>query len=298
MLPERLRHLYPFESRWFDRNGLRMHYLDEGRGDPVVLVHGNPSWSILFRELIPALSSDHRCIAPDHIGMGFSDKPDDARYAYTLQSRVDDLDALLEHLGVRERVTLIVHDWGGMIGMAYAARHPERIARIVAMNTGAFHLPKSKPFPWPLWLTRTPLGALLVRGFNMFAWTAARVCCKRRPLTPELRAAYTAPYDSWTHRIATLRFVQDIPLRQSDPAYAVVSGVEAALPKFSKTPLLLLFGLKDFVFDRHFLDEWVRRLPHAEVHRYEDGGHYILEDAAPECIRLIQEFLRRTAPAA
>ncbi|MBI3828686.1 MAG: alpha/beta fold hydrolase [Planctomycetes bacterium] len=256
------------------------------------MVHGNPSWSIYFRELIKALRGEFRCVAPDHIGMGRSDKPGDRRYPYTLQSRVDDLDALLEYLGIRENVTLVLHDWGGMIGMAYAARHPERIKRLVILNTGAFHLPASKPFPWPLWLTRTPLGALLVRGFNMFAWMAAREGCKRTPMSPELRAAYTWPYDSWANRIATLRFVQDIPLKRGDRAYEVVSGVQATLPNFTNTPLLLCWGLKDFVFDKHFLDEWTRRFPKAEVHRFEDCGHYILEDASAEVIAKIQAFLK------
>lgn len=291
-LPPFVQAQYPFQSRWFDRSGHKLHYLDEGQGDPVVMVHGNPSWSFYYRDLVKALRGTHRCIVPDHIGMGLSEKPGDDRYAYTLQSRIDDLEALLEHANVREGVTLVVHDWGGMIGMGWAARHPDRVKRLVILNTGAFHLPKSKPFPWALWLTRTPLGALLVRGFNMFAWTAARVCCKLRPMNADLRAAFTLPYNSWANRIATLRFVQDIPLRKGDRSYEVVSATEAALSKFAKTPTMLMFGLKDFVFDRHFLDEWTQRFPQAEVHRYEDGGHYILEDAGPEGIAKIQAFLK------
>src|SRR5882757_3678980 len=147
-----------------DRAGLRLHYLDEGEGEPVVMVHGNPTWSFYYRNLVEALSGHYRTIAVDQIGCGLSDKPDDSRYAYTLESRVDDLEALLDHLEVDRGITLVVHDWGGMIGMAYAARYPERIARLVVLNTGAFPLPASKPFPWPLWICRnTALGSWLVR---------------------------------------------------------------------------------------------------------------------------------------
>ncbi|MBI3117492.1 MAG: alpha/beta hydrolase, partial [Candidatus Hydrogenedentes bacterium] len=232
-------------------------------------------------------------IVPDHIGCGRSDKPGDNTYQYTLRQRVDDVEALLEQLGIQENITLMLHDWGGMIGMAFATRHPERVKRIVLLNTAAFHLPKSKPFPWPLWLVRTPLGALLVRGFNAFSATAARVCVRRRPLPRDVRRAYVAPYNSWRNRIATLRFVQDIPLRPSDPSYGIVTQVQEKLPQFRDRPVLICWGLKDFVFSHHFLSEWERILPQAEVHRFADCGHYVLEDAADEIIPRIQDFLAR-----
>ncbi len=276
----------------FDRDGLRLHYLDEGAGEPVVMIHGNPTWSFYYRNLVEALKGSYRTIVPDHIGCGMSDKPDDSKYAYTLKSRVDDLEALLDHLEVDRGITLVVHDWGGMIGMAYAARHPERIARLVILNTAAFPLPASKPFPWPLWVCRnTRLGAWLVRGHNAFAAIAARVGCKRRPMSKELRDAYTAPYDSWANRIATLRFVQDIPLGPGDRGYDIVAETAEKLPLFADVPMLIAWGLKDFVFDRHFLDEWTRRFPKAEVHPFADCGHYVLEDAGDRIIPLVERFL-------
>jgi len=287
--------LYPFEGKYLDVHGARMHYLDEGAGEPLVMVHGNPTWSFYYRNLVLALSGQYRCVVPDHIGCGKSDKPGDTHYRYTLESRVNDLEALLDSLKLSSGITLIVHDWGGMIGMAYATRHPERIKRLIVMNTSAFHLPKTKPFPWPLWIVRnTPIGAVLVRGFNAFSGIAARVCCKRTPLSAELRAAYTAPYDSWANRIATLRFVQDIPLRPGDESYKIVSKVEQNAAQFSGLPLLICWGLRDFVFDRHFLQLWEDRFPKAEVHRFEDCGHYVLEDARDEIISLTREFLART----
>ena len=139
------RELYPFEGHFLDRGGLRYHYLDEGRGAPVLMLHGNPTWSFYYRDLITALRGDYRCIAPDHIGCGLSDKPGDDRYNYCLKSRVDDLEALADHLGLIERLTLVVHDWGGMIGMAWAVRRPQRLARLVGVNTAACLPPSASP---------------------------------------------------------------------------------------------------------------------------------------------------------
>jgi haloalkane dehalogenase len=284
--------LYDFQGHFLDLGGVRLHYLDEGSGPPVVMVHGNPTWSYYYRNLVRALRGSHRTIAPDHIGCGRSDKPDDAKYCYTLAKRVEDLETLLDHLGVTSDITLIVHDWGGMIGMTYAARHPERIRRLVILNTGAFLLPNTKRLPWSLWICRnTPLGPLLVRGLNAFCRAAARVCCKRRPLSPEAREQYLAPYDSWAHRIAVLRFVQDIPIRPGDASYDLVTQTQDNLHRLRGVPMLICWGEQDFVFDQHFLGEWIERFPDAEVHRFADAGHYVLEDAAEEIIGLVQRFL-------
>ena len=285
---------YPFASHWLDRDGLRLHYLDEGSGDPVVMLHGNPTWSFYYRNLVLAIRDTHRCIVPDHIGCGLSDKPPTTLYDYALKSRVDDLEALLDHLGLRENFTLVLHDWGGMIGMAFAARYPERIKRIVASNTGAFPLPPSKKLPWSLWLGRnTRLGAWLILKHNAFSRAAARRCVTRTPLPPEVRAMYLAPYDTPEHRVAVLKFVQTIPMKETDPGYDIVCDTAASLPKFAAVPTLLLWGMKDFVFDRTFLAEWQRHFPHAETHTWPDCGHYLLEDAADEVIMRVREFLAK-----
>jgi haloalkane dehalogenase len=286
--------VYPFQGKVLDLDGLRMHYLDEGAGDPVVMLHGNPSWSLYYRKLVLALRPHYRCIVPDHIGCGLSDKPGDDQYEYTLKRRVDDVERLIDATVPDGQITLVVHDWGGMIGMAYATRHPERIRRLVVLNTSAFHLPETKPFPWALWLCRTPIGAVLVRGFNAFSSIASRVCVRRKPLPAAVRLAYVAPYNSWANRIATLRFVQDIPLRPGDRAYDIVTEVQENVGEFKDTPTLVCWGLQDFVFDEHFLALWERDFPHAEVHRFEDCGHYILEDAPDEVIDLVTEFMDKT----
>ncbi len=285
--------LLPFAPHHFDRGaGLRMHFLDEGSGPPVLMVHGNPSWSFYYRNLVLALRGTHRCIVPDHIGMGLSDKPGDAAYDYTLAQRIDDLEALVASLELQEPLTLVVHDWGGMIGMGWAVRHPEQIARLVILNTAAFPLPTGQRLPWLLKLARMPVGTLLVRGFNAFAWGTARLGCTRRPMARAVAAAYRAPYDSWANRIATLRFVQDIPLRLGDRAFALVHHVAGNLDRFKATPALIVWGGQDFVFDDEFLGQWREHLPGAKVRYLADAGHYVLEDAADEVIPLIADFLR------
>lgn len=284
--------LYPFAPRRLDRNGLSLSYLDEGSGDPVVMLHGNPTWSFYYRDLVLALRDTYRCIVPDHIGCGLSDKPPDTVYDYSLKSRVDDVEALLEHLGVRDRITLVVQDWGGMIGMAFAARHPDRVRRIVATNTGAFPLPAAKRFPRSLWLGRnTRLGAWLILKQNAFCRAAANWCVTRTKLPADVRAMYLMPYDSPANRIAVLKFVQTIPLSPADPGWAIVRDTAASLHQFAGVPTLLLWGIRDFVFDRHFLADWQRYFPHAETHTWPDCGHYLLEDAGEECIMRVKEFL-------
>ena len=161
---------YPFTPKTFRHpNGLAQSYLDEGQGETVLMLHGNPSWSYYWRKLVLGLRERYRCIVPDHVGMGLSDKPTDERYRYTLQSRIDDVDTLLDHLGIKGDVTLAVHDWGGGIGFGWGLRHPDRIRRLIVTNTGSFPLPAGKPLPKSLKFGRdSGLGTLLIRGFNAF----------------------------------------------------------------------------------------------------------------------------------
>lgn len=270
-----------------------MHFLDQGPRDaPVILmVHGNPTWSFYYRNLVLKLRDRYRCIVPDHIGCGLSDKPAESQYPYTLARRISDLGALMDHLQPKTPIHLIVHDWGGMIGFGWAAERPGDIASMVIANTAAFPLPEEKKLPAALWLVRsTKLGALLVQGLNAFSGLAARVAFKK-PVSAEIRKGYTGPYDSWDNRIATLRFVQDIPLKPGDPGYDIVQTTESQLVNFIDKPCLLVWGEMDFVFDLHFLKKWKRILPNAKVLSFADCGHYIFEDGGPPLTQAISDFL-------
>ena len=293
--------LYPFESHWLDLDGLRLHYLDEGPRDaPVLLMlHGNPTWSFYYRNLVLRLRDRFRCIVPDHIGCGLSDKPADDRYDYHLARRISDVDALVSAtIGDDTPLSLVVHDWGGMIGFGWAAPRSERIEHCVVLNTAAFPMPDDKKLPFALWLGgRTPVGSALIRGFNAFSGMASRIAFKK-PVSPEVRAAYTGPYDSWGNRIATLRFVQDIPLKPGDRGYDIVADTAEQLHRFRDKPVFLGWGLQDFVFDASFYRAWQRYLPEAETHAREDCGHYILEDGGEALLERIDAFLAPLAATA
>ena len=287
---------YPFTPKQFQpRPGLSMSYLDEGPrdGEVVVMLHGNPSWSYYWRTLVSGLSDIYRCIVPDHIGMGFSDKPADDAYDYTLQSRVDDVAVLLRHLGITGPLTLAVHDWGGMIGFGWALSHAAQVKRLVVTNTAAFPLPQAKPMPWQIALGRDwKFGALIIRAFNAFSSGASYLGVERR-MPADVRRAYVSPYNNWKNRISTVRFMQDIPLGTQDKAWPLLEEAGRRLPEFADRPAFLGWGLKDFVFDKHFLAGFRAALPNAEVHAYDDAGHYVLEDKHETLVPLIRDFLQR-----
>ena len=278
-------HEYPFTQKNFSINGQALAYLDEGSGPVVVCVHGNPSWSYLYRNVVKELKDQYRFIVPDHIGCGFSDKPQ--QYDYTLKTHIDNLEKLLEHCGVEECV-LVVHDWGGAIGMGWAGRHADKIKGLVILNTAAF---RSDRIPFRIAVCRWPLlGDLLVRGLNGFARAATFMAVQGR-MSRNVAQGFLAPYSNWAERIAILRFVQDIPLVSHHQSYEVLKEVEQSLEKHKEKPVLICWGEKDFCFNHHFLEEWLTRYPHAEKHRFLHAGHYVLEDAGKEIINLVKRFL-------
>ncbi|MBB6336114.1 haloalkane dehalogenase [Xanthomonas arboricola] len=292
---------YPFTPQRLEvRPGIAMSYLDEGPrdGEVVVMLHGNPSWSYLWRHLVSGLSDRYRCIVPDHIGMGLSDKPDDApdaqpRYDYTLQSRVDDLDTLLRHLGITGPVTLAVHDWGGMIGFGWALSHLAQVKRLVITNTAAFPLPPEKPMPWQIAMGRHwGPGEWFIRTFNAFSSGASWFGVSRR-MPAEVRRAYVAPYNNWRNRISTIRFMQDIPLSPADQAWSLLERSAQALPSFADRPAFIAWGLRDICFDKHFLAGFRKALPNAEVTAFDDANHYVLEDKHEVLVPAIRTFLER-----
>ena len=275
---------YPFSPRYFNCKGQRLAYLDEGEGPVLVMVHGNPSWSYLYRRLVQELRGQMRCIVPDHLGCGFSDKPQDGNYR--LADHIARLEALLDHCQVMQCV-LMVHDWGGAIGMGWAGRHPEKIKGLVVTNTAAF---ASSRIPLRISVCRWPLlGPLLVRGLNGFA-RAALTMAVNRALPSAVAQSFIAPYDSWANRIAILRFVQDIPMHAHHPSWSTLQQVEKGLSGLQDKPMLLCWGGKDFCFNDLFYKEWQRRFPQAECHYFAQAGHYLLEDAGDEITALVAAF--------
>ena len=281
---------YPFAPKsHVTPDGARMSYLDEGprTNEAVLMLHGNPTWSFYYRHLVRALAPHTRCVVPDHIGMGASDKP--ARYDYTLATRIRDIEALVASLALT-RVHLVVHDWGGAIGFGFAARHPALVGRLVILNTAAFASPR---IPFRIALCKLPVaGPLLVRGLNGFAGPATRMAMHRRRLNDVERRGYLWPYDSWANRVAVSAFVQDIPLNDSHPSWATLQSVEKGLTQFRDRSARVIWGGRDFCFNDHFLRRWQEILPAADVHRIADAGHYVLEDARDEVVPMINQFLQ------
>lgn len=278
------RELYPFQSRYASTGEHRLHYIDEGHGSAVVMLHGNPTWSFHFRNLVRQLRGDWRAIALDHMGCGLSDKPQ--RYPYRLAQHIDNLEMFLrDHLQL-DKVTLVLHDWGGAIGAGYAVRHPERVQGLVIMNSAAFLLPHC---PWRIRICRIPgFGVFAVQVCNGFARAALRFASAHpEKLRGAVAAGYLAPYDTPAHRIAHLRFVQDIPLRADHPSRATLTAIQDGLPRLREKPTLICWGEHDFCFTEAFLQTWLQFLPSATVERYPDAGHFVLEDACePVCSRI------------
>lgn len=280
------RALYPFEPRVFTHpDGTRQSYVDVGTGDPVLMLHGNPTWSFYYRNLVAGLGATRRAIAVDHVGCGLSDKPRGADYR--LAAHVERAERLVTALGL-ERITLVVHDWGGPIGFGLAQRDLSRIARIVVLNTAAFLVPRC---PWRIRACRVPvLGPLMVRGANAFVrgltWMASV-----KPLPAAVRAGYLYPYDSWAHRIAVSRFVLDIPLAPTHPSHATMRAIEDGLGAMRAIPMLILWGMRDWCFSPDFLEGWRQRFPDAEVHAWDDAHHLVLEDAPDRALAAIERFL-------
>ena len=289
-VPDWLAQLYPFTPAAFRTpGGARMSYLDAGpRSDEAVLMlHGNPTWSFYYRDLVRELSPRMRCIVPDHVGMGLSEKP--RGYDYRLGTRIADIEALVASLGLR-KIHLVVHDWGGAIGFGVATRNPGRVGRIVIQNTAAF---VSGRIPARISLCRAPLfGELLVRGLNGFAEPATWMAMASRRLTWDERRGYLYPYGSWADRVAVHRFVRDIPLEPGHPSRADLESVERGLPLLASHPKLILWGARDFCFDDTFLSRWRETYPDARIDRLERAGHYVLEDAGQAARDTISAFLQ------
>jgi haloalkane dehalogenase len=283
------RDLYPFESHFLNLGLHRLHYVDEGSGEPLLFVHGNPTWSFYWRNLILAFRDRFRCIAVDHIGCGLSDKPQD--YNYTLQQRIDDLCEFVQRLDLTG-ITLLAHDWGGAIGLGTVLRVPARFARIVLFNTGAF----PPPFvPWRIAACRTPiLGTFAVRGLNAFARGALTMAVERPDrMTADVRAGLLAPYDNWANRVAVDQFVRDIPFSHRHPTWQVLERIEAGLTSLADRPIQLIWGMKDWCFRPECLARFQQHWPQAEAQPLGHCGHYVVEDAYERIIPLVADFLQR-----
>lgn len=284
VINEMLKNEFPFQPHYLQHGPFKQHYVDEGQGEPILCLHGNPTWSFYYRNIVKAFSSQYRVIAPDHIGCGLSSRPQD--WSYNLEGHINHIEALVDHLGIKN-ITLVLHDWGGAIGMGLATRRPELIKKIILTNTAAF---RSQNIPWRIALCKSPIfGGPMVQAFNAFAWPATFMAVKK-PLSKIVKKGYLFPYNNYANRIATARFVKDIPLSKNHPSYQTLMDIELKL-KNIKCPVLILWGEADFCFNMKFFNRWSEFIPHALTRVYPGAGHYLFEDRKDETIQEIANFL-------
>jgi haloalkane dehalogenase len=286
------RGLYPFDSHWLELAAGRMHFVDEGPANPVrtlLFVHGNPTWSFHWRRLIAALRPTFRCVAPDHLGCGLSEKP--PKY-FSLDEHIENLVRLIEHLDL-DHLTLVAQDWGGAIGLGAMLRMQERCDGIILFNTGAF---PPRYIPWRIRACRAPIvGQLAVQGANLFSLAALRMTlARRRRLDREVAAGYLAPYDSWSNRRAVFGFVRDIPSGPHHATWQTLADIERKLPTFADRSIKLIWGMRDWCFRPDCLNRFLEVWPRAEVHRLADVGHWVVEDAPKDALAIVEEFLSRS----
>jgi haloalkane dehalogenase len=280
------RNEYPFQPHDIAVDGGRMHYVDEGQGRPVVMVHGTPTWSFLYRHLIKGLSNDFRVIVPDHIGFGLSDKPAD--WSYRPQDHARNLEKLIEQLGL-DNITLVVHDLGGPIGLSYALNHPEKVHSLVIFNTFLWSLNGDPAFETPNRLFNNPFGRWLYLRQNFSARVIVRLAWgKQNPLTPAIHQQYTQALPDARARAGTWTFVRSL-LGERD----WYESLWAQRERIANKPALLLWGMKDIAFKAKELARWQELFPQARVVQYPQAGHFVPDEvgdkAAVEIFKFLQE---------
>jgi pimeloyl-ACP methyl ester carboxylesterase len=284
---------FPFWSKYFETRDGQMAFVDEGSGEPVVLLHGNPTWGYLYRNFIPPLAAAHRVVVPDHIGFGRSDK---ARRDLKLADHIANFSELALALDLRD-LTLVMQDWGGPIGLGFAVRHPERVKRLVAMNTWAFRNKAGTRLHPLLEQFRIPgIGEALVQGANLFVegFLPAGIH-QREKISEVMMDAYRAPFPTFHSRASVLAFPRDIPVGDEHPSTATIGEIQDNLHRLAAVPIMIAWAMRDIAFPAAMIEgRWLKYFPAAEVHRLENASHFLQEDEPEELVRLISSFIART----
>ncbi len=281
---------FEFEQNYLDAVDCRLHYVDEGPRDsaPLLFLHGNPTWSYYWRRPIADLSAQgHRCVALDHMGFGRSSKPQRLS-AYRLRRHVDNAVALIDALDLRD-ITLVAHDWGGPIGLGAVLERVDRLSRLVLLNTWAWELPSFLP-PFLREFRSEGLGEILILGGNLFVESIPSAMARREP-NPVMMEAYRAPFPDYWSRAGMLAFHRDIPLTERDRSAPLMASIQAGLPSLD-APVLLVWGMRDPVFQPAFLEQWREFYPRAETVELAGSSHFVVEDDPAGVTGAIERFLR------
>ena len=276
---------YPFKPHYAEVGGMRMHYLDEGQGDPILLLHGEPDWSYLYRKMIPILATAFRVIAPDYLGFGRSDKPTDISW-YTYDRHTESIQALVEHLDLHG-VTLVVQDWGGPIGLRVATEMTDRFARLVILNTGLFSpgagWPSEGFMSWRNFAERV--------GLDLPVGKVMQSSCATE-LDPETLAAYEAPWPTRESKAGVAAFPLLVPIRPGDPGAAEMDRVRESLKTWN-VPALVMFSDGDPVFKPEVGQRFAEMLPgsHDVMDLIRGASHMLQEDKGEEIANRILDWV-------
>lgn len=278
---------YPFQPHFLRLPAGQMHYADEGQGEAIVMVHGTPTWSFLYRDLIKKLSPRYRVIAPDHLGFGLSEKP--VGWSYLPQDHARNLTTLIEQLDLRD-ITLVVHDYGGPIGLSYAIEHPENVKRLVIFNTFMWSLKGDPQFELPGKLFNNPLGRYAYKNLNFSPRVMIRSAWgDPKKLTKGIHRHYIQALPTPNDRQGTWVFLQEL-IGSSDWYQGLWERREALRGK----PALLLWGMKDIAFKQKELDRWKELFPAAEVVCFPEAGHFVQEEEGEEIAQAMQKFFEES----
>jgi len=275
---------FPFKPHLAEINGFRMHYVDEGEGEPIVCLHGMPTWSYLYRNFIEKLSKNNRIIAPDQMGFGKSDTP--LNLPYKLEQHVDNFTKLLLKLDLND-ITLVFQDWGGPISFGFAVDYPERIKRLIIMNTSVGVMRADRK-PWYKPMEEKGIYEQFIKN------TAALVksgMYQKDKFTEDMKKAYNAPFPVDDFYIGALAWPKDIPIGDSHPSAKKMSYIRNNLSKLTEKQKILIWGMKDVIFPPKTIGWWQKIYPDIAVHKIEDAGHFLQEDAPFEIIKIIKTFI-------
>ncbi|MCD8540491.1 MAG: alpha/beta fold hydrolase [Leadbetterella sp.] len=275
---------YPFPSNYFDINGHKLHYLDEGQGETVLFVHGTPSWSFDFRNVIKRLSPGFRCVAIDHVGFGLSDKPE--HYDYSVQNHSRTLEEFVRKKNL-ENITLVVHDFGGPIGLNFAIQHPEKIKNLVILNSWLWSSKEDPDFIRLSRILKSPLLPFLYRYLNFSPRFILPQSFGDHKISKHLLKQYTRPFAHKTERNGALAFARSL-LNDQEWFEELWRKKEAVLTK----PVLFIWGMKDPVIKPRYLDKFISGFPDSKVIRMETSGHFPQEEEPERVAEAIFDFLR------
>lgn len=275
---------YPFQSHYLEIDGQQIHYIDEGKGEVLLFVHGTPSWSFEFRNIIKALSQTHRCIALDHIGMGLSAKPKE--YNYTTQQHAQNLATFIQAKNLKD-ITLVVHDFGGPIGLNYAIKHPQNVKKIVLLNTWMWSAEGEPEYEKAKKIIASPLVPFLYKYFNFSAkFLIPQAVANKKALTKAMHQHYYKILRNKTERLGTLGFRNSL-LQEQDWFESLWQERE----KIAHIPVLIVWGMQDSFIPASYAKRFATVFKQHQLIELENIGHFVCEEAAPNIIKYLTSFL-------